>query len=203
MLDVRGAVGEAEFPLNWSPDGGILAFSKVRPGTLRNVWMLPVGGKPQPFLDTEADERPAMFSPDGRWLVYAVRQANREEDVYVQPYPGPGPKFLISTGGGAEPVWSPTGREIFYRSLDGTRMMTVAVQTDPSFTAAAPKLLFEGKYHFHEGGFYPTYDVTRDGQNFLMIEPEQRAAANRLIVAVNWVEELRRRIPAKHGDARP
>lgn len=119
MLDARSAAEEAEFPLNWSPDGRILAFSKARPGTLRNVWMLPVDGKPQPFLDTEADERPAMFSPDGHWLVYAVRQANREEHVYVQPYPGLGPKFLISTGGGAEPVWSPTGREIFYRSLDG------------------------------------------------------------------------------------
>jgi serine/threonine-protein kinase len=203
MLDARSAAEEAEFPLNWSPDGRILAFSKARPGTLRNVWMLPVDGKPQPFLDTEADERPAMFSPDGHWLVYAVRQANREEHVYVQPYPGLGPKFLISTGGGAEPVWSPTGREIFYRSLDGTRMLTVAVQTNPRFTASAPKLVFEGKYYFHQGGFYPTYDVTRNGQQFIMIEAEQQATANRLIIAVNWAEELRRRIPTKRGDARP
>jgi Tol biopolymer transport system component len=203
MLDARSAAEEAEFPLNWSPDGRILAFSKARPGTLRNVWMLPVDGKPQPFLDTEADERPAMFSPDGHWLVYAVRQANREEHVYVQPYPGLGPKFLISTGGGAEPVWSPTGREIFYRSLDGTRMLTVAVQTNPRFTASAPKLVFEGNYYFHQGGFYPTYDVTRNGQQFIMIEAEQQATANRLIIAVNWAEELRRRIPTKRGDARP
>jgi Tol biopolymer transport system component len=203
ILDDSGAVEEAEFPLHWSHDGGILAFSKSRPGTLRNIWMLPAGGAPQPWLDTPADERPAMFSPDGRWLVYAVRQANREEDVYVQPYPGPGPKFLISTGGGAEPVWSPTGREIFYRSLDGTRMMTVNVQTNPSFKAAAPKLLFQGKYYFHPGGFYPTYDVTRDAQQFVMIQPEQQAVANRLIVTVNWVEELRRRVPEKTGEARP
>ena len=36
-----------------------------------------------------------------------------------------------------------------------------------------------------------------------MIEPEQQAAANRLIVTVNWGEELRRGVPAKTGDARP
>lgn len=159
--------------------------------------ILPVGGTPAPLVATPLDERAGMFSPDGNWLVYAVREANREEEIYVQPYPGPGARRLISTKGGAEPVWSPTGREIFYRSVDGTRMMTVGVQTNPAFSASQPRLLFEGKFYFHQGGYYPTYDVTRDGQRFVMVEPEQRIIDNQLFVTVNWLDELKRRVPLR------
>ena len=56
------------------------------PQTNRDVWVLPAGGKPTPFLATSRDERSAMLSPDGRWMVYAVLEAGREEEVYVQRY---------------------------------------------------------------------------------------------------------------------
>jgi eukaryotic-like serine/threonine-protein kinase len=187
----------AHFPLAWSAADHTLAFSEGHPVTLRNIWVLPPGGTPKPFVATPLDERPAMFSPDGHWLVYAVRKPNREEEIYVQPYPGPGARRLISTNGGAEPVWSPTGREIFYRSIDGTRMVSVAMQTNPTFAAAQPRLLFEGKFFHHQGGFYPTYDVTRDGQQFVMVEPEQKISDNQLIVTVNWLDELKRRVPVR------
>jgi hypothetical protein len=113
----------------------------------------------------------------------------------VQPYPGPGGKWLISTEGGAEPVWNPNGRELFYRS--GDKMMVVEVTTQPAFSAGKPKLLFEGSYQPTQGSF-PNYDVSPDGQRFLMLKPteQQAQAATQINVVLNWFEELKRRVPS-------
>jgi serine/threonine-protein kinase len=138
-----------------------------------------------------------MFSPDGRWLVYAVKEAGRDEEVYVQAYPGPGTRWLISSGGGTEPVWSPTGQEIFYRTPDGTRMMSVTVQTRPTLQAAAPRQLFQGGYAVAPGNFWANYDVGPDGQQFLMLEPEQVGSDTQVAVILNWFEELKRRVPVR------
>jgi hypothetical protein len=109
-------------------------------------------------------------------------------EVYVASYPKADQKFTISTGGGSNPRWSRSGRELFYRSP--TKMMAVDVQTTPSFRAGAPKELFGGTYVL---GF----DVSPDGQRFLMIKPPsvQPMRADQLVVVVNWMDELRRRLP--------
>ena len=143
----------ATFPLAWSADGRLLAFSNPTNQTSRDIWVLPLGGTPAPFLASPLDERAGMFSPDGRWLVYALKQTGRDEEIYVQAYPGPGGRWLISTGGGMEPVWSPDGKEIFYRALDGSRMLTVSVKTSPTFSASPPKSLFEDRYARQAGVF--------------------------------------------------
>lgn len=185
------------FPLAWSADGRFLAFSNPTGATSRDVWVMPRDGKPTPFLNTVLDERAAMFSPDGRWLVYAVKDTGGEEEVYVQPYPGPGGRFLISAGGGSEPVWSRDGKEIFYRSLDGSKMMEVTVQMRSSFSASAPKLLFQGSYAPSNGNYYSNYDFLPDGQRFLMLEREKAASDTQVNVVLNWPEELKRRLPVQ------
>ena len=125
------------------------------PQTNRDVWVLPAGGKPTPFLATTRDERSAMLSPDGLWMVYAVLEAGREEEVYVQRYPGPGDRAAVSVGGGREPVWSPSGDEIFYRSIDGERMMAVSVRTEPTLRIDQPRTLFQGQFRL--GTFWSEY----------------------------------------------
>ena len=113
----------------------------------------------------------------------------------VQPYPGPGGKWQISTDGGTEPLWNRNGRELFYRS--GNKMMAVQVETQPSFAASKPAILFEKEYaasQFPSTGI--AYDVSPDGQRFLMIkELEQSSAATQINVVLNWFEELKRRVP--------
>ena len=135
---------DALYPLAWSRDGRTLVFSRPMPQTNRDIWVLPAGGKPTPFLATTRDERSAMLSPDGHWMVYAVLEAGREEEVYLQRNPGPGDRAAVSVGGGREPVWSPSGDEIFYRSVDGERMMAVSVRTEPTLTIDPPRTLFHG-----------------------------------------------------------
>jgi len=133
------------------------------------------------------------FSSDGRWLAYTSDESGRYE-IYVQPYPGPGGKWQISTEGGTEPAWNPNGRELFYRS--GDKMMAVDIATQPGFAAGTPRMLFEGKY---EAAPVPSadYDVSSDGQRFLMLKSseQEQAAPTQINVVLNWFEELKRRVP--------
>jgi eukaryotic-like serine/threonine-protein kinase len=116
-------------------------------------------------------------------------------EIYVQPFPGPGGKWQISTDGGTEPAWNPNGRELFYRI--GDSMMAVPVTTQPSFSAGRPTALFRGAYL---ASTFPltgtTYDVTRDGQRFVMIK-DQATSLTQINVVVNWFQELQRLVPTR------
>jgi eukaryotic-like serine/threonine-protein kinase len=181
-------------PGSWSPDGQLLAFAEVNSTTGYDIWVLRLGErKAQPFLRTPFNEAAPQFSPDGRWLAYISDESGRNE-IYVQPYPGPGGKWQISTEGGREPLWNRNGRELFYRS--GNKMMAVQITTQPSFSAGTPKVLFEGQYQLLALST-PNYDVSPDGQRFLMLKPIDQAAAapTQINVVLNWFEELNRRVP--------
>jgi eukaryotic-like serine/threonine-protein kinase len=205
-------------PSSWSPDGQLLAFVEANPTTGIDIWVLRMGDpsagsgqvpspssgqvpsagsgqvrKAQPFLQTPFNETTPRFSPDGHWLAYISDESGRFE-VYVQPYPGPGGKWQISTEGGTEPVWNPNGRELFYRS--GDKIMAAEITTQPSFSVGKPKALFEGPYQ-PTPATLTNYDVSPDGQRFLMLKPsEQAQAATQINVVLNWFEELKRRVPA-------
>jgi len=184
----------SEQPRSWSPDGRMLAFTRSGPTTQRDIWVLQLDDrKAQPFLRTRFIEGAAQFSPDGRWLAYLSDESGRPE-IYVQPYPGPGGKWQISTEGGTEPVWNRNGRELFYRS--GNRMMAVEVSTQPAFSAGKSRMLFERRYlqpPFPQTN--PGYDVSPDGQRFLMVKQGEQAPTQ-ISVVLNWLEDLKRRAPA-------
>ena len=166
--------------------------------TERDIWVLPLSDrKEQPFLRTPFTEGAATFSPDGRWLAYVSNETGRPE-IYVQPYPGPGGKWQISIDGGTEPDWSRSGRELFYRS--GNKMMAVETTTQPGFSAGKPRMLFEGPYlaTVFPNAMSAAYDVSADGQRFLMVkETEQAAAPAQINVVQNWHEELKRLVPTR------
>ena len=182
-----------QVPLSWSPNGQLLSFIELNAGAPIRVLRLS-DRKAQPFLQTAANEGAPQFSPDGRWMAYLSDESGRNE-IYVQPYPGPGGKWQISTDGGREPVWNRNGRELFYRSRD--KMMAVDITTEPSFSAGKPKMLFEGHYFSATGALFPEFDVSPDGQRFLMLKPvtQEQAAPTQINVVLNWTEELKRLVP--------
>jgi serine/threonine-protein kinase len=184
----------AQTPSSWSPDGQLLAFIEINPTTGVDVMVLRLGDrKVQPFLQTPFNETSPRFSPDGRWLAYISDESGRFE-IYAQPYPGPGGKWQISTEGGSEPLWNPNGRELFYRS--GDKIMAVEIITQPSFSAGKSKVLFGGSYQ-PTPATLTNYDVSPDGQRFLMLKPSEQAQAapTQINVVLNWFEELKHKVP--------
>ena len=68
--------------------------------------------------------------------------------------------------------------------------MSVAIETAPSFSAATPEPLFAGTL---AESFIPNYDVTRDGQQFVILEPESgESRAQQVNIVLNWFDELER-----------
>ena len=181
---------------SWSPDGKVLAFEEQSPETGYDIWTLSVEGERQPvsFLNTSFEEHWPMFSPDGQWIAYMSDESGRTE-IYVQPYPGPGGKWQISSEGGTEPVWSPKGDELFYRN--GNKLMVVNIGSQPTFNAGTPHLLFERQYEKGIAGLRPNFDVTSDGERFVMVKASEQATQIYLTVVLNWFEELKRLVPVE------
>jgi hypothetical protein len=93
-------------------------------------------------------------------------------------------------------VWARNGRELFFRQ--GEKMMVVDVATSPAFSASRPRVLFEGRYEVSflvPGARF--YDVSPDGQRFLMVKSEATDAPRQLHLIVNWFEELKRLVPPR------
>jgi serine/threonine-protein kinase len=185
-------------PVSFSPDGRFLAFDQKDPQTDDDAWILPLsGGEARPVSRSKFGEGSAKFSPDGRWIAYSSTESGQPE-IYVQPFPGLGPKIQISNAGGTDPVWRRMGGELYYRQE--RKMMVVSVVTSgPELRASAPKMLFEGDYYEGSGASCEmggpaaaNYDVTPDGQRFLLVRDNTgEVVGNRAIVVVNWTEELK------------
>ena len=178
---------------SWSSDGRHVAFHQNDPETRADVWVLEVdSNQTRAFVQTPASEREPAFSPDGEWLAYVSDESGRYE-VYVQPFSSPGAKVLISTNGGTEPVWAKAGQELFYRN--GGEMLAVRVATKPQLAVGRPERLFEGPYAVAS---QPNYDVTSDGERFLMLQEVGEASAqppSQLHLVLNWHQELLERVP--------
>ena len=58
-------------------------------------------------------------------------------------------------------------------------------------------MLFEGQYSTSDWPLIGTaYDVSPDGQRFLMVKAtEQASAATQINVVLNWFEELKQKVP--------
>ncbi len=178
-------------PTSFSPDGKTLLVNDADRDGCRDICALDVAHPKvsRPFIATRYYELEAVFSPDGRYVAYQSNESGRDE-VYVQPYPGPGPKVRISLEGGQAPAWNPRGGELFYESPNAF----MAVRMEGGKPAGSPVRLFAHvptEYRKH-------YDVSPDGQRFLMLQSAEPAGAGSEInVITNWFEELKRLVPTK------
>jgi serine/threonine-protein kinase len=196
LTDSKGA---QMFPTSFSPDGRRLLFWEETSSTGDDIGVLPLEGErlAAPLVKTMFDEQNAEVSPDGRWLAYQSNESG-EYEVYVRPFPQvDGGRWQVSTGGGARPLWARNGRELFYLVGSG-KMMAVSIRPEPTFAAGSPKVLFDGKYVAAQSG--RTYDVSSDGQRFLMIKDSvsnRTSAPPEIVLVQHWFEELKRLVPTR------
>jgi serine/threonine-protein kinase len=199
------AAPTADFlPIPYSYCGDSLILVRVAAGTYE-MSTLPMGDAPGGSGRTQAI-RPLSFrfavdggpqlSRDCRWLAYASDETGRRE-IYVRDFPGLKIKRQISTEGGNEPLWNPDQgkRELFYRS--GDRMLAVEI-TEQGSAAGDARELFRRPYATGFNGFVrANYDVSPDGERFLMLKPVEREPLTQIKVVLNWDEVLRRLVPAR------
>ena len=171
------------------------------------LWAQDVVGKGQPrkIPGAYATIGGADVSPDGRWLAYHSGERGRLE-VYVDAFPGPGPRFQVSTDGGGSPVWRADGRELFYvratggglaRANSAVDIMAVAVTTQPTLKFGTARKLFSGQFSMNAPA--RGWDVSGDGQRFILLQPKPQTpdVINEITVVENWIEELKRLVPAR------
>ena len=200
-VPMKEALGKAMLPWmipeSWAADHSYLTYSIQHVDTKSDVWMLDLrnGLAPRPLLDGGANEAQSQISPDGHYIAYTSDESGRFE-VYVQTFPERGQKWQVSSAGGADPRWRGDGRELFYVAAD-RRMMAVDVQTGPPRRYGTPRALFLTQLKYLWQDTRNHYDVTPDGQRFLVLamRPDPRSAAYTMIF--NWKGALTARTSSK------
>jgi len=185
-----------KFANHWSRDGRFLVYTEVSTKTGMDLYALadplsPGEHKPIPLVVTEFSESQGQFCPDGHWLAYCSSESGRY-DVYVRPFPTDDArtgKWMVSSNGGMQPRWRADGKELFYVSPD-RKLMAVDTKTGPSFEAGAPHVLFESPLFLPAQALF-RYDVTPDGQRFLMILPTTGVGSAAATVMMNWESALK------------
>jgi serine/threonine protein kinase len=187
-------------PTNWSVDGKFLLFhtGPRNSKTGADIWALPLTPekpgaplKPVRVLQTPFNEGYAQFSPDGKWIAYDSTESQRDE-IYVTQFPPPfsgaGGKRQISTAGGIFPQWRQDGREIFYYGQD-RRMMAVEVAVKGGAVEVGQVRALFGPFTTWGSG---RYDVSADGQHFLIVSVPEAKSAEPLTLIQNWTAGLKK-----------
>lgn len=173
---------------HWSPDGRFLVFNTFLLPGRGDLHLLPMsGGAPRTVMDllkTPLNEQQATVSPDGRWIAYSSTEAGAL-DIFVRPMPWggmPAGRWQVSNGSAVEPRWRGDGRELYYRS--STSLIAVPVTTaGQTFQAGAAVPLMPLRPRL---SLRNSYDVSPDGQRFLLEVPVTADQNDPPVVITNW-----------------
>jgi Tol biopolymer transport system component len=188
-------------PSSISPDGRFLLFTGPLPGPadigVVDISKVKEAREAFPLVSTQFNEANARFSPNGRWFAYVSNESGQYE-IYVRPFNpdaktgdlfSVGGRVMVSAGGATSggAVWRADGTELFYLS-PSRDLMSVKVETEPTFKVnGPPQVLFKAP---------PStlfFDVSRDGQRFLMpVQPTAGSSAPPPFkVVLNWTSTLK------------
>jgi serine/threonine-protein kinase len=177
-----------------SVDGRLLPYGVAKPGG--EIWTLSLdgSGESKRYFANGFNLGHPTLSPDGRWMAYDSDESGGGFDVFIQSFPDPELKRVqVSPAHGSEPMWTKGGRELVYR--DGDKVMAVDIDLETG-ASSPPRVLFSGPYLDNPGWTRPrSYDVTPDGERFLMTKLPGEQPQPRIEVVLNWFEELRAKVP--------
>jgi serine/threonine-protein kinase len=203
--DANPAGARLRRPVEVSPDGTRLIYEQQTADRSYDLMLLPLQGPgkdanpAEPLLNTLADERNASIAPNGRWIAYESNKTGQFQ-IYVKAFPNVNDaEYQISTTGGRTPVFARNGRELFF--VTGSALMSAPVRFAPSFAIGNPTVVFEEPSIILDGRLLGntgrTYDVSRDGDRFLLLKDDADRSTGRpdVIVVQNWFRELNQKLP--------
>jgi serine/threonine protein kinase len=184
-------VSRLAWPTDWSRDGQKILVQYPEANTGFDLGVVDVEAhRLTPLVHTPADEGQGQFSPDDKAFAYVSAENGRLE-VFVQSLPT-GERTHVSIGsGGSEPRWRRDGKELFYLGADQNLMAVSIRGTDGHLTTGVPSPLFHLNVPLNLGFFGQDYDVSADGQRFLVNEIAGPASDPSLTVVVNWLALLK------------
>jgi hypothetical protein len=164
-------------PRSWSPDGVWLLLSNFADSTV-------ILNLDNDSVITMPESRQGQFSPNGRWLAYTSGETGQYE-VYVVSFPGLQGRQQVSIRGGTRPRWSAQSGELFFQN--GDTLMVSKVWTEDAFVrenVPQPLFVISGR----------DYEVSADGQRFLVAADNPDAPVREIRVVLNWFEELKAKV---------
>jgi eukaryotic-like serine/threonine-protein kinase len=179
-------------PNSWSlDDKQLLCTLQPAAGGSQLVLLSASGGKLTPFLSTKSNETNGQISPDGKWVAYASNESG-DWEIYVTTFPTAAGKWQVSRGGGTEPRWRGDSKEIFYIG-PGSTLTAVPVNTAETFSSGNPAPLFRTQFRANVSStdLY-SYDVTKDGQRFLVNRYAKPPQVAPLHIILNATADLRK-----------
>jgi eukaryotic-like serine/threonine-protein kinase len=191
------ASGVSHAPDVWLPSGDGFLYTETK-GSESTVWVFTLkDGKAAPFggLRSSVPLTP-VFSPDGKWLAYTSLETGLNQ-VFVQPVPMTGAKYQVSKKGGHHPLWSPNGRELIYDVTAGLSEI-VTVTFEPAFDVSNPRILPRGSMLFSGTTSPRPVDMSPDGRilgAIMMGENADLVNAPPMHIVLNWLDELKQRVP--------
>jgi serine/threonine protein kinase len=183
-----------KFAAQWSPDDKYLLF--VAGGRIiarSDIWARPFDANAAPFAFAEkaSVETQPRVSPDSHWIAFVTTDTGSAE-VYVSAFPLPGERQRVSTHGGQWPRWSADGKEIFFLALDNTLMSAPVTHDRAGPHVGESRALFRAPLRPIVRLDAYSYDVSPDGQRFLMNTLVEQRTHESLALVVNWVARLAR-----------
>jgi Tol biopolymer transport system component len=177
-------------PTQWTSHGNLLlGFRRSTSSPTWGIFTATMGDSVRalPVVESSFHAYQPALSPDGTLLAYGSTESG-DGDIYVQAYPGPGGKWRISSQGGGEPKWRGDGKELFYMGSD-RRIMSVTLEPGapgkpPRFSL--PTALFTAPVS-RDFTVRNRYDVTKDGQKFLVVAVGSGAAVGPTTVVLDWL----------------
>jgi serine/threonine protein kinase len=177
-------------PEDWSGDGRWIAYISNTVNARADLLIAPLDGdrKPRSFAATRFMECCARFSPDSSRIAFVSDESGTEE-VYVATVPESADKRRVSIGGGTSPRWAPDGRALFYAAPDHRSIMRVSIDWSPTVKVGPAVRVFTMAQAAARSVRGVMYDLTPDGERFLVNVPV-RPPESKIMIVQNWVVGL-------------
>jgi Tol biopolymer transport system component len=175
-----------------SADGRYLLFAQSYGNLALTTWLMPLTseGKARPLVEEPLATYSARFSPDNKWVLYHTTETGHY-DLYATSL-AQGGKLQLTSNGAERSRWGGDGKAIYYETRDGSVFEMPVIETGDSLQPGALRLLFKASTIGATGFFGTAWDVTRDGQHFLVKTSGQQTDETAAVIALDWTARLKK-----------